>query len=352
MENLIIVHGVPNTGGQQFWPASTKYSKCLAPFYGFKTKVKQLLVVEKKIVEGKTVVCYTYLRKGEFRDRQGKASDSAYFAITMIEEKTYYLDAVNIYNILDAAFKKYVVPKMLLVNNERGTNTFSFKKDDINGFSPVFEEMAVDIKNFCAKFSYNSDLCPILSIGAGASSGNERINIIDFTDASKGIALLKGNKTFSLSPSYETRETAVRLADASKQIENLSSELQKTSEQLKESEMRCSSLDTDRSSLTAKLQSSDSDMHKLENKAKEYKSQVSELQRQLSVYETSIQKFVDSLPNGIKKITTQIAMAPMASDMSEESERPNEKYQKLMLIFLIVNLIVSIFLMIVNIKLF
>lgn len=265
MNFSIIVHAVFNEGGQQFWPDNTPAKSALSPFYGSSgLSVHAGLLVERKPIDGKPAILYTYIRRGEFLDRQGQKSDKVYFAITIIADK-YYKDVVNFYNILDESFRKYIVPRDVDVINDGSKGTTLRLK--INAFSAIdsdLKSMTEEIKNYINKFSDGSDLCPISQTGTNPTIGNDEINIIDFTEA-RGIELLKKNKSFSVSPLFKTTQTKTETVRLDKEISQRDKKLADMQAQLSKSEENRKRLEQEKKSLRSSLDASREQVKGLKN---------------------------------------------------------------------------------------
>lgn len=257
MNFSIIFHAVFNEGGQQFWPGDTPAKSALSPFYGSSgLSVHAGLLVERKPINGKPAILYTYIRRGEFLDRQGQKSDKVYFAITIITPEDYYRDVVNFYNVLDESFRKYIVPRAVDVMHDTGKGTALRLK--INAFSAIdsdLKSMTEEIKNYIKKFSDGSDLCPISQTGTNPTIGNDEINIIDFTE-DQGIELLKKNKSFSVSPLFKTTQTKTETVKLDKVIGQKDKKLADMQAQLSKSEENRKRLEQENQALQSSLDAS------------------------------------------------------------------------------------------------
>ena len=103
------VHGVPSEG-QQIWGADIAESY-VENFYGRKSSVLAQLIVEIIPSNGINNYYYTYLRGKDIIGRDGRAG-SSYFALTLCMNHL-YTDLVNLYNVLDASFNKFIVGSVL-----------------------------------------------------------------------------------------------------------------------------------------------------------------------------------------------------------------------------------------------
>ena len=105
------VHGVPK--GQKLWGAGDADSLYLKNFYR-QFSSPALMLVEVKKFDKDVYTYYTYCRSGNITANDGRAG--SYFAITL-RINHYYQDIKNIYNLLDAAYNKFIVGTILKVSS-------------------------------------------------------------------------------------------------------------------------------------------------------------------------------------------------------------------------------------------
>lgn len=102
---------MPN--GQGTWGVENFDTNYIETFYGRKSNVPVQMFVEVRRFASSTYCYYTYFRIGNVYDNTGRAG--SYFALT-IRINYYYADIQNIYNLLDAAYNKFIIGSIVDVN--------------------------------------------------------------------------------------------------------------------------------------------------------------------------------------------------------------------------------------------
>ena len=167
----LFVHGVPN--GQDKWGNSETESKYLdtfyTPNYTSNAGIAKQLVVDIKILGGVKSAYYTYVfSNGVVFD---SASRKGGFVALTLRLNHYYADTVNIYNVLDAAFNKYIVGPVVQFSNEGGCH---FKVSKFEQVSDHLLALEKELQNYLMNFSSNADLLPldtfaVSNLGAGGT---------------------------------------------------------------------------------------------------------------------------------------------------------------------------------------
>lgn len=299
MNISIIVHGVFNDGGHEFWPASTDARIVLSRFYsGHRASRHSSLIVERKPVNDKPAILYTYLRMGQFQDRQGQKSANSYFAITAILYDNYYKDVVNIYNVLDEAFRKYITPQAIAVIKPTDRQpVFSYKIKSFNEISETLVKMEAALKDYIKKFSDNSDLCQTSQTGtAPTSDTKEEINIIDFTEE-EGLSLLRKGKTFSVSPLYDTRQTKEKTEKLEKEIQKIRQDCESLRLNLNQEKSQRQNLEADKSRMQLELDKRNDTINSLRKSSSSTQNELNKCKNDLKLHQDAVDEFLRKLPN-------------------------------------------------------
>ena len=105
----LFVHGVPN--GQDIWGNPGEDAKYIEAFYGRKSNVPSQMFLEVMQFGGETYAYYTYFYyHDKIQDSTNRTG--GYFALTL-RINYYYADIQNIYNLLEAAFNKFVIGSVM-----------------------------------------------------------------------------------------------------------------------------------------------------------------------------------------------------------------------------------------------
>ena len=232
MDVEILVHGVPN--GHDYFGLKEEQNTAGTFYISSQESIK--FVVEIKKNGNKPYVYYSYLRYKGVVGAEGRSG--SYFGLTLrIDE--YYTDILHIYNILDIAFKRYVLGSLLTLSSETYkyiTPDFKSKKEEIEQLQQGLIQL---IKSTCLASKFlkidNSFINPI--------SNAPICNIVDITD---GIILstLKKHSKVVLSPDYKSnleKEYEKKMQDVENRGNSLVTERDK---KILERETTISSLDS------------------------------------------------------------------------------------------------------------
>ncbi|MBO5348555.1 MAG: hypothetical protein J6A89_01860 [Clostridia bacterium] len=232
MDVEILIHGVPN--GHDYFGLKEEQNTAGTFYISSQESIK--FVVEIKKNGNKPYVYYSYLRYKGVVGAEGRSG--SYFGLTLrIDE--YYTDILHIYNILDIAFKRYVLGSLLTLSSETYkyiTPDFKSKKEEIEQLQQGLIQL---IKSTCLASKFlkidNSFINPI--------SNAPICNIVDITD---GIILstLKKHSKVVLSPDYKSnleKEYEKKMQDVENRGNSLVAERDK---KILERETTISSLDS------------------------------------------------------------------------------------------------------------
>lgn len=132
MTITVILHGVPNGNSV----SDSKYITSCQLFYS-RTKTGDIeFAVERKILEGKPLLFYTYLLNN-VADNGNRIG--SYFGLTVALD-AYYAKLEYLYQIFNATLDKYIIGKVL----QKKDKTYKFLIDDLRPYA----EIAEDIKKF------------------------------------------------------------------------------------------------------------------------------------------------------------------------------------------------------------
>ena len=176
----LYVHGVPS--GQDTWGLRDNNgpeAQYVRSFYGQGLDGKSQMYVDIRQYDGRTSSYYTY-KQDKTKDSNNRAG--GYCAITIRVDNYYYADIQNMFNLLKAAFDKYLVGSIL----ESKSDEYQFVVSKIEQKQDFLRKLEGDIQNYLMNFSSDSDFIPLpLSAGVpNAAQGQARIiNLVDATPA-------------------------------------------------------------------------------------------------------------------------------------------------------------------------
>jgi vacuolar-type H+-ATPase subunit H len=211
----LFVHGVPK--GQKIWGPHEDDHIYIESFYGRKTNVEVQLLVE-IIQTSKHVNCYyTYFRTGNIFDKDNRAG--SYFALT-IRSSEYYTDLANMYNILDAAYHKFVLGAII----KSDASITKFIVQDFDQVDKQLQDVEKEIIKYLGSFSIGSDFVSLNGFKVNAEYDAAIINLLDCNSTSL-LDFVRSKGNLSVSPLHPTNQIARLTKSKNEEIESIKSQL-------------------------------------------------------------------------------------------------------------------------------
>lgn len=241
----LYVHGVPE--GQKMWgienvDADYNYIKA---FYGrHQTEVPVLMFVEVRQFDSMSYCYYTYMCTDKVYDYNGRSG--SYFALTL-RINYFYADVQNIYNVLDAGYNKFIVGKVVQVNDKLTkylVADFNENNDKVNSNS-IFNSLESEFKKYLMQFSSDTDFIPLNDFKTNGPTGRTFnvhecvINTVTVYVKNSGSALLSPlypsiNEQQLISQVNEAKIQLQKEGEATRsKINSLSNDLIKAKEEVK-----------------------------------------------------------------------------------------------------------------------
>lgn len=173
----LFVHGVPN--GQSVWgnPNPNAESHYIESFYGRQSSVSTQMLIEVIRMGNDTNCYYTYLKTDNLQEKGGRTG--GYFALTL-RINYYYTDVQNIYNLLEAAFNKYILGTIL--NSTDGGYRFQVGK--LEEEDSALGNLEKELRHYLMQFSTNQDFVSLVGF---KNNGQEACGTIHLLEASPKI---------------------------------------------------------------------------------------------------------------------------------------------------------------------
>lgn len=190
----LYAHGVPK--GQSTWGVESFDSNYIESFYGRKSNVTAQMIVEVRQFGTSTNCYYTYLRTGNVCDNSGRAG--SYLALTL-RINYYYADIQNIYNLLTAAYDKFIVGTIVEVKG----GVAKYLITDFVQANTVLNALQQEITRYMMQFSSDSDFVPLGGFKANGQNESEVVNILD-CDVTAITNIIKKNSSVSVSHLYQS----------------------------------------------------------------------------------------------------------------------------------------------------
>jgi len=190
----LYAHGVPK--GQSAWGVGTLENNYIDSFYGRKSNVPVQMLAEVKQFGSSTNCYYTYLRTENVCDSDGRSG--SYVALTLCINY-YYADIRNIYNLLDAAYNKFIIGSVVGVSG----NTTKYLISDFQQANAVLKSLEQEIKNYLMQFSSDSDFISLNGFKANGQNEPSIVNILE-CDTNTIANHVKKNSSISVSAFHQS----------------------------------------------------------------------------------------------------------------------------------------------------
>lgn len=195
-EIRLYVHGTPN--GQKTWGVGDLDGNYIETFYGRKSNVFTQMFVEVRQFGSSAYCYYTYLRTGNVCDTIGRTG--GYFALTL-RINYYYADTQNIYNLLDAAYNKFIVGPKSIVSVNDGVTKYLIT--DFSQADATLKVLEQELNKYLMQFSSDSDFVPLSGFSANGQNEPAVVNILD-CDVRAIANYIKSSSSISVSPWYSS----------------------------------------------------------------------------------------------------------------------------------------------------
>ncbi len=277
----IFIHGVPH--GNKVWGEGVGKSY-LSKFYNAKYSTKEQMLVEVANVGGTKLCFYSFVLGTNVCANDGR--EGSYFAISVCMN-AYYADIQNMYSILNAAYRKICLGKVL---KSQGTG-LKFCISDFSEMENVLIELKSNVIKYIGDFSNNEDIIELQSFPFSQGNGIELNSQECVVDDCK--TLMKQNGTISVSTLFPTKEFSRQIAQKNEEVEKLRIDHEV---QLSSIEKKYSENDLQKDEQITSLQ------NKLQNKEQELKSSRNEcvsLRNELDKKEKRIQELNNKSKGGV-----------------------------------------------------
>ena len=212
----LYIHGVPK--GQSTWGTEKSDTVYIETFYGRKSSLTAQMFVEVRQTNAGTACYYTYLRTGNVSDDEGRAG--SYFALTL-RINYYYADVRNMYNLLDAAFNKFIVGSVVSVSG----GVFKYAISDMKQGEKTFLALEKELKNYLMQFSSDADFMPLTGFKANGQGETASVNLLE-CDANPIASHVKSHSSVAISPFYPSVREQQMEQKMNKQVSEIKSQAQ------------------------------------------------------------------------------------------------------------------------------
>lgn len=188
----LFIHGVPN--GHDVWGNPEADANYIDAFYGRKPNITSQMLLEVMQFGGETNAYYTFFYYNDkIQDYSGRPG--GYFALTL-RINYYYADIRNIYNLLEAAFNKYIIGTVLEYTSGGGCRFLVTQFDQAKA---TFSSLEKELQHYLMQFSSNKDFMLLSGFKTNAQDNCGVINLLEAMPDTMA-AYVKSKGKVSVSP--------------------------------------------------------------------------------------------------------------------------------------------------------
>ncbi len=290
----LYVHGVPY--GQKTWGVPNFDETYIDSFYGRKSDAPVQMLVENRQIDSHKYSYYTYYRVENIYDASNRSG--SYFALTL-RLNYYYADVQNIYNVLDAAFNKFIVGTVLK-SLEKG---YVYNAQDLAQFESTFLALEQELQKYLMQFSTDNDFLPLNGFVVNSQAESAAVNLLEYN--SNTIANhVKKQGNISVSPLFPTNKEQKFVQEMNKKIAAVQQKANEQVASVQKSAKDAEKIANEKVALAEKA--ANEKVAKVERKAeadiKAIKDQYKDVDKTISKHKETVQKKEEETVNLSKQI--------------------------------------------------
>lgn len=316
-EIKLYTHGVPR--GQGTWGVGDFDANYIETFYGRKSNVPVQMIVEVRQFNSSTFCYYTYLRTDNVCDKTGRSG--SYFALTL-RINYYYADIQNIYNLLDAAYNKFVIGSIVEVNE----GVAKYLVTDFAQADTTLKSLEQELNKYLMQFSSDSDFISLSGFKANGHNEPAAINVLECSTCAIANHV-KGNGSISVSPFHPsireqqviqkmTTEVNAANAQAQRQINEAQQNAQRDINAVKAQAQQ---------DVAAAIREKEAGIQAIRNEYKEADRTISSLHKELD----KARKEITDLTNSVVKLQHALEYKAKYEEISMELDKKNALLAKI-----------------------
>lgn len=319
-EIKLYAHGVPK--GQGLWCVENLDSNYIDSFYGRKSNVPAHMLVEVRQFASSSNCYYTYF-VGNTCDKDGRTG--GYFALTL-RINYYYADIRNIYNLLDAAFNKFIVGSIVTITNGGVRYLISdFSQADDN-----LKALELEINKYLMQFSSDSDFVSLNGFKANSQSEAAQLNLLE-CEAKTVANHVKNHGVISVSPHYPSNREQQMVQKMTAEINEIKTSAQQQINAAKENAQR--DIEAMRTQAQSEIETAqhekETGIQTIRNEYKEADKTISSLRKDLENANKEIVRLKEKVDNCITLIKNAEAYKTKFEQSQEETKKANDLLQKI-----------------------
>lgn len=304
----LFVHGVPN--GQDIWGNPGVDAKYIEAFYGRKSPVISQMLLEVMQFGGETNAYYTYYYcNPKLQEKDGRTG--GYFALTL-RINYYYADVQNIYNLLEAAFNKYIIGSVLEYTSGGGCR---FLISQFNQANENFIALGKELEHYLMQFSSNKDF---VSLGGFKCNGQNECGTINLLEAASNVVLnhVKSTGKISVSSLHPTSKEQQIITKMTAEVQAANSNAQQQIAAVQQKAQQ---------DVQAAQRDKEQGIQAVKNEYKDADKTISQLRAQID----KNNKEISRLSTQVNELNTKWQNAQAYKTHYEESQKKLEKTEKL-----------------------
>lgn len=304
----LFVHGVPN--GQDIWGNPGEDAKYIEAFYGRKSNVPSQMFLEVMQFGGETNAYYTYFYyHDKIQDSTNRTG--GYFALTL-RINYYYADIQNIYNLLEAAFNKFVIGSVMEYTAGGGCR---FMIPHFIQANDTFKALEKELQHYLMQFSSNKDF---ISLGAFKSNGQNDFSTINLLEAIPNVVAnhVKSTGKISVSSFHPNSKEQQIINKMNAEMQNVTLNAQ---QQIVAAQQKA------KQDILSAQRDKEMSIQSVKNEYKDADKTISQLRAQ----NDKVSKEIGRLSAQINELNVKLQNAQVYKSRYEENERKLEKTEKL-----------------------
>lgn len=319
-EIKLYAHGVPK--GQGLWCVENLDSNYIDSFYGRKSNVPAHMLVEVRQFASSSNCYYTYF-VGNTCDKDGRAG--GYFALTL-RINYYYADIRNIYNLLDAAFNKFIVGSIVTITN----GSIRYLISDFSQADDNLKALELEINKYLMQFSSDSDFVSLNGFKANSQSETAQLNLLE-CEAKTVANHVKNHGVISVSPHYPSHREQQMVQKMTVEINEIKTSAQQQINAAKENAQR--NIEAMRTQAQSEIEiaqhEKETGIQTIRNEYKEADKTISSLRKALENANKEIVRLKEKVNNCIMQIKNAEAYKTKFEQSQEEMKKANDLLQKI-----------------------
>lgn len=275
----LYAHGVPD--GQDIWGNKDARATYIETFYGRRSNVESQMFIEVKHCAGQVNVYYTYYKCGNILEKGGRSG--SYFALTL-RINFYYADVQNMYNLLEAAFNKFMLGTVLKSTGDG----YRFLVSRFSEADNELETLEKEMEHYLMQFSIDSDFIPLNGFKYNSQNEGKKLNLLEAIPSIVTNSV-KSEGKISISSLYPSSKEQHIIQKKDAEIQDVKSNARKQIEDAKkESQQKVQMAQKDKEDMIEKYKNVDNERSQLNSQLQQIKAEKTNLETKIDQKENEL----------------------------------------------------------------